>query len=115
MAGTAGFALYGLARSPLMFWLAVIAYAPAGVFNPTLLGLLTKKVGPTEQGQLQGANASLIGIAGLLGPGLFSLSFAWAIRPHAGWSLPGLPFLIAAALFALSGVIAWRTLRHDGE
>ncbi|MEX0667168.1 MAG: MFS transporter, partial [Acidimicrobiia bacterium] len=72
--GTVGFALYGIAGTVPMFWVAAVAYAPAGIFNPTLLGLLTKRVGPSEQGKLQGANASLSGIGGMLGPGLFALT-----------------------------------------
>lgn len=111
--GTLGFALYGIAGTVPVFWAAAVLYAPAGVFNPTLLGLLSKRVGPSEQGKLQGANASLAGIGGMLGPGLFALTFAWAIRPAAALHLPGLPFLIASALFGLSAVIGWRATRGD--
>ena len=111
--GTIGFAMYGLAGTVPMFWIAAIAYAPAGVFNPTLLGLLTKRVGPSEQGKLQGATASLAGIGGMLGPGLFALSFSWAIRPGETAHMPGLPFFLASALFALSAVIGWRATQQD--
>jgi DHA1 family tetracycline resistance protein-like MFS transporter len=111
--GTLGFALYGFAGTVPMFWIAAVAYAPAGVFNPTLLGLLTKRVGPSEQGKLQGANASLSGIGGMLGPGLFALSFSWAIRPEATLHVPGLPFFIASALFGLAALIGWRATRND--
>ena len=53
-------------------------------------------VGPSEQGQLQGANCSLMALAGLFGPGLFTQAFARAIAPDATWQLPGAPFLLAA-------------------
>lgn len=111
--GTLGFAMYGLAGTVPMFWIAAVAYAPAGVFNPTLLGLLTKRVGPSEQGKLQGANASLAGIGGMLGPGLFALTFSWAIRSDAMLHLPGLPFFVASALFGLAAVVGWRATRND--
>ncbi len=111
--GTLGFAMYGFAGTVPMFWIAAIAYAPAGVFNPTLLGLLTKRVGPSEQGKLQGANASLSGIGGMLGPGLFALSFSWAIRPEATVHIPGLPFFLASVLFGLAALIGWRATRND--
>lgn len=113
-AGTLGFFLYGIAPSVGLFWLGVAVYAPAGMFNPSLLGLMSQRVGPSEQGQVQGANSSLMGIAGMLGPGLFTGAFAWAIRGGVSWHLPGLPFLIASALFALAGIIAWRTTRPTG-
>ena len=64
---------------------------------------MSRHVGADEQGQLQGANASIQGIANLFGPGLFSLSFAFAIRPELGIQLPGAPFLLAALLLADRG------------
>lgn len=110
-AGTLGFALYGLTAVPWMFWVAVLVYAPAGVFNPSLMGVMSKRVGASGQGRLQGATSSLNGIAGMLGPGLFTLSFAATIRPSSGIHLAGLPFLIAAALFAAAGLLALRSIR----
>lgn len=112
--GTLGFLVYGIAGTVLVFWIGAALYAPAGFFNPSLLGLISQRVGPSEQGRVQGANSSLMGIAGMLGPLLFSASFAWAIRDGAPWHLPGLPFLLASALFASAGVLAMRTTRGRG-
>lgn len=111
--GTVGFALYGIAATVPVFWIGAALYAPAGFFNPSLLGLISQRVGPSEQGQVQGANSSIMGIAGMLGPGLFTSVFAWSIGAGAGWHMPGLPFLIASAMFALAGVLAWRATRHS--
>ena len=47
----------------------------------------------SEQGQLQGANSSSRSITGLIGPAIFTTTFAWLL----GW-LPGAPFLLAALL-----------------
>lgn len=113
-AGTLGFALYGLAATPFLFWIALVVYSPAGVFNPSLLGVMSKRVDGNEQGRLQGANSSIMGIAGLVGPGLFTLTYAWAIRPGTPLHLPGLPFLVAALLFGLAGALAWRSTRGEG-
>ena len=110
--GTLGFLTYGVAATVAVFWIGAALYAPAGFFNPSLLGLISQRVGPSEQGRIQGAVSSLMGIAGMLGPTLFTASFAWAIRDGAAWHLPGLPFLLASALFALAGLIALRTTRH---
>jgi DHA1 family tetracycline resistance protein-like MFS transporter len=60
---------------------------------------MTRRVGPTEQGQLQGANQSLMGIASVVGPLIFGLSFAWAVR-HAELHIPGLPMMCASAIMA---------------
>lgn len=110
-AGTLGFALYGLTEAAWMFWIAIFVYAPAGVFNPSLMGVMSKRVGASGQGRLQGATSSLMGVAGMAGPALFTLSYAAMIRPEGRWHLPGLPFFIASALFAAAGVVAMRATR----
>ena len=70
---------------------------------------MTQHVSAMEQGRLQGANQSTGGIAAIVGPTIFPLSFAFALRD---WpALPGLPILIAAALLALSLLVAWRFAR----
>ena len=55
-------------------------FALMGLVGPSAQALMTRRVGPSEQGQLQGANSSIIGITGLIGPGLFTLTFASFIR-----------------------------------
>ncbi len=78
-----------------------------GFASPAALGLMSRQVGPTEQGQLQGANASIVGIANLLGPGLFAQTLAFSIASR-DWHWPGAAFLLAALILALALVIAWR-------
>lgn len=74
---------------------------------PGLQGLMTRRVGPSEQGQLQGANQSMMGIASVIGPVLYGLSFAWAVR-NPQWHIPGLPFLLASLTMVLClGMAIW--------
>ena len=47
-------------------------------------------------------------------PGLFSLAFAWAIRPELGFDLPGTPFALAGLLLLGAMVIARRATRRGG-
>src|SRR5215468_1668418 len=74
--GVAGFAVFGLAPSGPVFWLGIPLLALWGLANPSAQGLMSACIGPDKQGQLQGANASLMGVANLIGPGLFTLTFA---------------------------------------
>jgi DHA1 family tetracycline resistance protein-like MFS transporter len=104
--GVAGFAVFGLAATGLAFWLGIPLMALWGLANPAALGLMSRRVGASEQGQLQGANASLMGVANLFGPGLFTQVFAIAIV-----ALPGAPFLLAALLLAAAALLAWRAGR----
>jgi hypothetical protein len=49
-----------------------------------------------------------MGIANLLGPGLFAQTFALSIGGGA-WHWPGAAFLLAALILALAMVVAWGT------
>jgi DHA1 family tetracycline resistance protein-like MFS transporter len=71
---------------------------------------MTQLVAPDQQGQLQGATASVQSVSQLLGPFLFTLTFAYFIGEKAPLKLPGAPFLLASALLLLALVIAARTL-----
>jgi MFS transporter, DHA1 family, tetracycline resistance protein len=109
--GAAGFFVYGIAATGLIFLIGVPLMALWGFANASALGLMSRRVGADEQGQLQGANQSLQGIANMIGPGLFTYSFALAIRPESGVHLPGTPFVLAALLVLAALAIAWRVTR----
>jgi DHA1 family tetracycline resistance protein-like MFS transporter len=112
--GVAGFATFALAQSGWVFWLAIPLMALWGLESPACMALMSRLVGASEQGQLQGANASVTGIANLIGPGLFTLTFAFAIDGGRAPQLPGAPFLIAALLlFAAAILAAWVTRNKD--
>ena len=82
------------------------ATAPAAI-----QALTTQLVAPDQQGQLQGATNSVNSIAQMVGPFLFTLTFAYFISDRAPFKMPGAPFLLAAVLLGLGLVIAWRTLK----
>ena len=94
-----------------MFWLGIPLLALWGLESPAVLALMSRRVDGAEQGRLQGANASITGMANLFGPGLFTQAFAYAVGGGAAWHLPGLPFLIATLLLALAAMLAWRVTR----
>jgi DHA1 family tetracycline resistance protein-like MFS transporter len=113
--GAAGFFVYGAASTGTLFLAGIPFMALWGLANPASLALMSRHVGADEQGQLQGANASIQGIASMIGPGLFSLTFAYAIRPELGLQLPGAPFLLAGLLLLVATVIAWRVTHREGR
>ena len=100
-----GFLIYGLAPNGWIYLLGAPVFAFSALIQPGLQGLMTRRVGPSEQGQLQGANSSIVGIVALIGPSLFGLSFAFAVRHDASLHLPGLPILIAASLCAAAVIL----------
>ena len=109
--GALGFLLFGLAWKPWMYLASIPVFAMIGLMQPGLMGLMTRRVGPQFQGQLQGANQSLQGIASILGPPLFGLTFAWAVRHDQTLHMPGLPILISSTLLLLALLLSWRVAR----
>ena len=79
--GAVGMTVYGLAPTGRIFVLGVAMTALYGLAGPSLQSLMTSRVGPAEQGQLQGAVGSLNGIANMIAPVLFTQVFALAIGP----------------------------------
>jgi DHA1 family tetracycline resistance protein-like MFS transporter len=111
--GAIAYLLYALAPTGAWLLAAVPIGALFGFYSPALQSLMTQRVEPQEQGQLQGVNGSLIGIAGLFAPALFTFSFAAAIRPGPdSWlHAPGMPFYVAAAVTFAALALAWRVAR----
>lgn len=97
-AGAVGFAVFALAPTPLVYWLGLPVFALTGFIQPGAQGLMTRRVGADEQGQLQGVTSSLMGITGLVGPGLFTTVFAWSVRDPLSLHQPGVAVLLAAII-----------------
>ncbi|MBO0751761.1 MAG: MFS transporter, partial [Bradyrhizobiaceae bacterium] len=109
--GVAGFAVFGLAPTGAVFWLGIPVMALWGLANPSSAALMSRRIDARHQGELQGANASLLGVANLIGPELYMQTFAFAIGAAIDWGLPGAPYLLAAALLAVAIAVAWRATR----
>jgi DHA1 family tetracycline resistance protein-like MFS transporter len=107
--GAVGFFAYGLAPTGMLFLAAVPVVALWGLASPAAQGLMTRHIGPTEQGALQGATGSVMGIATMIGPGLFAATFAYFIGEGTRWHQPGAAFMLAAVLLALGAAVAART------
>jgi DHA1 family tetracycline resistance protein-like MFS transporter len=107
--GAIGFLIFGVAPSGVSFWLGIPVMALWGIAGAATQALMTRLVTPDRQGQLQGATTSVQSVSQLLGPFLFTLTFAYFIGARAPLTLPGAPFLLASALLALALWMAART------
>ncbi len=112
-AAIVGMVIYGVAPDGWIFLIGIVFQSLAGLMGPSLQTLMTRRVGPMEQGKLQGALASAIGIAGMIGPILFSQIYAWAISDGAAFGVPGAAFLLAAALNLVALGVAWLATRGE--
>ena len=111
--GSLGFLAYGLAPNGALFLAAIPLLALWGLYSPSAMALMTRRVEATDQGKLQGANASLNGIAGMIAPAVFTWTFAAFIAPASGVHWPGTPFVLAAVLLVAAWVAAERATRGD--
>jgi DHA1 family tetracycline resistance protein-like MFS transporter len=106
--GIAGLIIYALAPVGMIFWLGIPIFSMMGLYGPSAQGLMTRHVQSSEQGQLQGANNSIMGITGVIGPGLFTVTFAHFIGAQSNWHLPGAPFLLAVFMLMIAFALAWQ-------
>ncbi len=101
-------ALAWAAFSPNGWWfVASMPVAALGLLlAPGLQGLLSSSVEANEQGRIQGAAQALRGLATIVGPPIYGLTFAWSLRQDSQIDLSGLAPLAAAGFLALALVLA---------
>jgi MFS transporter, DHA1 family, tetracycline resistance protein len=110
--GAVGFLIFAVAPTGPLSWLGIPVMALWGVSGAAIQALMTRLVASDQQGRLQGATSSVQSVSQLVGPFLFTLTFAYFIGAQAPLQLPGAPFLLASALLLLALLIAARTLGH---
>ena len=113
--GGIGYTIFGAAHTGLQFVAGMPLLNLTSIAWPATQSIMSRAAGPNEQGQLQGAINSLRGIAGVIGPSLFTWIFARAITPGRGLQMPGLPYFVAAALMASSVLLGAVTGREPSE
>lgn len=108
-AGVVGFTLYGLAPVGWMFLAAVPVQALWGISGPSIQSMMSRTVGPSEQGRLQGAITSMRAIGGIIGPLVFTGAFSYGLTMTP--AVPGLALFLGAGLLVVAASVAWRIAR----
>lgn len=106
LSAVAGLMIYGLAPNGLLFLIGIPVMAFSGFIGPGLQGLMTRRVEPNEQGQLQGANSAIMAISAIIGPQIFTHVFQWSIVAGGGVLISGAPVILAAMIMAAGFVLA---------
>jgi DHA1 family tetracycline resistance protein-like MFS transporter len=99
------------AGSSLALYLWCVVSGFAGLVGPAVAGIMSNQVPQNEQGELQGINASMGSIAAIIGPLLMTQTFTYFTGDNAPIYLPGVAFLIAAALALVALIIFASNLR----
>ncbi len=113
--GSAGLFYAGLAPTGGIFLFGIPIIALWGIFGAAGQTLMSHHVTASEQGQLQGANASLTGIAELVGPLIFPFTFAYFVSPGHSVAASGAPFLLAGALLAGNALFAFFATKGESD
>jgi DHA1 family tetracycline resistance protein-like MFS transporter len=106
--GTVGFMGYAFAAHGwvLYAWMAVWVFF--GLSGPSLNAIMSRQVGATEQGELQGALASLGSLTSVAAPPILSNLFGYFTGSQAPIYFPGAAFFAASACLGLSALVfAW--------
>jgi MFS transporter, DHA1 family, tetracycline resistance protein len=113
--GMTGFALYGLAPTPILFWSSMPVMLLWSMFTPSIQSLMTQRVSPSAQGRLQGGLASITALMGVIAPQLYTTLFALGISKTlpGGLDLPGAPFLVASSCLVVALAIAYFAVRRS--
>ena len=107
---TFGFLGYALAPQGWMIYPAIVLGSLGGIANPAMQSVMSKQAGPSSQGELQGAVASLASIAAIISPIFMTQLFSYFSVPAAPVQLPGAPYLVAGALVFCCVLIGLRTV-----
>ena len=111
--GICGYFMFGFTKTGLLVFIGIPVLNLMAVAWPSAQSIMSRNVPPSQQGQLQGAVNSLRGIAGLIGPGLFTWVFSRSIGAHPLVPTEGSPFYLASALLAVGlGLVVYAT-RHE--
>lgn len=113
--GTMGFAGYAFATEGWMMYAWMAVWSLMAVAMPALNAILSKDVGPAEQGELQGALASIGGLTSVIAPPLLTHIFAMFTRPGAPVYFPGAAFLAAALSLLLAALVLASMTRTAAE
>ncbi|ALG75025.1 MFS transporter [Azospirillum thiophilum] len=114
-AGAVGLGCMGLAPDGHWFALAILPNALWGLAMPTIQSLMTQRVSPSEQGQLQGASMSVASVAGILSPVFFGSVYSASVGTDPLFPHPGTPFVIAALVLLAGALIGWAVARRNGR
>ena len=106
-----GFLGYGFATHGWMLYVAMAIGSLGGIANPAVQTVMSRQAGPSAQGELQGAVASLNGIAAVISPLVMTQLFSYYSQPSAPLLLPGAPYLVSGVLVFLCVLVGARAVK----
>jgi MFS transporter, DHA1 family, tetracycline resistance protein len=103
--GATGFMMY--AGNIVLFWVGVPINMLWMLGTACMQSIMTRRVGKNEQGELQGAIQMLRSVGMILGPPIFTGTFAYSVSDSHAWKAPGAGWILGGAILLASLVVAW--------
>lgn len=105
--------LFALASEPWMIFVIILISAAGGVAMPAINTITSNLTPKNAQGELQGAQSSLMAFTLIFSPVLMTQVFAQFAAPGAPVHFPGAAFLLAAIITTLSLLPFLRGVREN--
>jgi DHA1 family tetracycline resistance protein-like MFS transporter len=97
--------LVGMVSNGWVIMALIPISALGAIAQPALQGILSRIAPDDQQGELQGVLASIASISMIIGPLIMTQVFSYFAADDAPWHQPGAPFLLAAVLMAIGGLV----------
>jgi MFS transporter, DHA1 family, tetracycline resistance protein len=110
--GAIGFAGYAFATQSWQMFAFMVPFSLMAFVQPALSAILSRMVGPSEQGELQGALACIGSLTSIVSPPLLTRLFAYFSSGRAPVYFPGAAFL-AASLFLVVAALVFTRMRTN--
>lgn len=108
---TVGFVGYSVAPTGAWLYAAIAVGSLGGIANPAMQSVMSRQAGPSAQGELQGAVASLSSVAAVLSPLIMTRLFSHYSSPEAAVQFPGMPYLVSGVLVFACAFIGARAVK----
>ncbi len=108
VSGAASMLMLAFAPNSLWAYIAMAAGTLQGLAYPSMNAILSKRMPPDQQGELQGAMASMMSLSTIVGPILMTQTLGHFTTPGGAFYFPGAAFLLATGLALTALVLVLR-------
>lgn len=108
-----GMILFAFATKSWMMFAFLIPYGLGGIAGPALQSVISSAVPKTDQGELQGALASLISLTAIVGPPLMTNTFYYFTHDLAPFKFPGAPFFLGFIFMTISAMMVYFVFQRN--
>lgn len=111
----AGLVLFSFATESWMVYAFTLVYCIGGIAPPAMQGIISNRIPPNEQGELQGMQAALMSVTTILSPLIMTNLFHFFTSEQAPVHFPGAAFAAAAIIVFLGLLICVRELKKNPQ